>query len=355
MELLNITNAGIYQITNLRNNKVYIGSTTNFKIRSRAHINLLKRNKHFNTHLQAAFNKYGEESFEISIVEILHISNAKSKEDFVQTLLNREEYYIQKIKASNPEFGYNARYTCNSNLGKKFTQQQKLNLSKAKQGIPMHPNTKKVLIQYSQARKGKPNKDFLKWYTSLSQEELHKFKATINKNLDKGREEGKRRLKETGCYWTQKSLLAIKEHRGHKINCFSKDGKLLCTYLSVADALRGIGKNPKSTCCITDNIKKKCYYEEYYFEYYIEGKTFLTKEEILQIIHNTNEKTLYKKVLQYDSNYQLIKKFDTITQAAKSVGLTKSTHLRNAILANKYYKGFYWKYFELTYSDICVE
>ena len=111
----------------------------------------------------------------------------------------------------------------------------------------------------------------------------------------------------------------------------------------------------KSSSCITDNIKRKCYYGEYYFEYYIEGKTHLTKDEILQIIHNTNAKSLYKKVLQYDSKYQLIREFYTIDQAAKSVGLTKSTHLKNAILANKYYKGFYWKYFELTYSDICVE
>lgn len=61
---------GVYRITNLINGKFYIGSTKqSFKVRMKHHVNSLRRNGHKNLHLQNAWNKYGEENFEFSIVE----------------------------------------------------------------------------------------------------------------------------------------------------------------------------------------------------------------------------------------------------------------------------------------------
>ena len=56
--------SGIYAIKNLINNKMYIGSTSDFKSRCRSHRTLLNRNKHFNKHLQNSVNKYGLSNFE---------------------------------------------------------------------------------------------------------------------------------------------------------------------------------------------------------------------------------------------------------------------------------------------------
>jgi group I intron endonuclease len=50
---------GIYKITNIVTNKLYVGSSIDIKRRKYEHIRLLKNNKHNNIHLQNAYNKYG--------------------------------------------------------------------------------------------------------------------------------------------------------------------------------------------------------------------------------------------------------------------------------------------------------
>lgn len=83
--------SGIYQIKNIINSKVYIGSSNNIKIRWQKHKALLRHGKHQNSHLQAAWNKYGEDNFIFSIIELCNIDS----------LLNREQYFINTI---NPEY-----------------------------------------------------------------------------------------------------------------------------------------------------------------------------------------------------------------------------------------------------------
>lgn len=59
-----IMNCGIYQITNKLNGNYYIGSSNDFKVRWKTHRNKLNASKHHCIHLQRAWNKYGEQSFE---------------------------------------------------------------------------------------------------------------------------------------------------------------------------------------------------------------------------------------------------------------------------------------------------
>ena len=59
----------IYRIRNVVNQKFYVGSTINMKERTRTHRNRLRRGRHHATHLQAAWNKYGEECFVFEVVE----------------------------------------------------------------------------------------------------------------------------------------------------------------------------------------------------------------------------------------------------------------------------------------------
>jgi group I intron endonuclease len=59
----------IYKIINTTNGKFYVGSTTNTRERFRTHRNKLRGNKHHCPHLQAAWNKYGENAFLFRVVE----------------------------------------------------------------------------------------------------------------------------------------------------------------------------------------------------------------------------------------------------------------------------------------------
>jgi len=61
---------GVYAITCMVSGKAYIGSTSNpIHLRWRTHKCDLRAGKAHNTHLQSAWDKYGEEAFEFSILE----------------------------------------------------------------------------------------------------------------------------------------------------------------------------------------------------------------------------------------------------------------------------------------------
>lgn len=84
--------AAIYQIKNLQNGRVYVGSSGNLKKRWKEHKNDLKNGAHHSQKLQNAWNKYGEDSFEFSILEAV-FDKAK--------LLEQEQYWIDLLSAAN--------------------------------------------------------------------------------------------------------------------------------------------------------------------------------------------------------------------------------------------------------------
>lgn len=61
-------NSGIYHIKNLANGMMYVGRACDWKKRQRQHRHSLVTNKHQNTHLQHAWNKYGENCFEFRLI-----------------------------------------------------------------------------------------------------------------------------------------------------------------------------------------------------------------------------------------------------------------------------------------------
>jgi group I intron endonuclease len=56
----------VYLITNLTNNKTYVGRSKHFDRRVIEHLALLRKGTHYNKKLQRSFNKYGEECFSFS-------------------------------------------------------------------------------------------------------------------------------------------------------------------------------------------------------------------------------------------------------------------------------------------------
>lgn len=85
---------GIYKIKCKENNKEYIGQSINIYSRWTQHIGALKRGNHENILLQRAFNKYGIDSLDFSIIEICN-----------KELLNEKEiYWISKLDTYNNGF-----------------------------------------------------------------------------------------------------------------------------------------------------------------------------------------------------------------------------------------------------------
>lgn len=117
--------SGIYQIRNSRNGKVYIGSTQNFDQRETRHFERLIRNGHANPKLQAAFNKYGVDSFVFEIIEVCAIED----------LLGREQYYLDQLDFKS---NYNLALVAGSPMrGRKHSDvtKVKLKIARAKHGI----------------------------------------------------------------------------------------------------------------------------------------------------------------------------------------------------------------------------
>lgn len=59
----------IYKIRNVVNGKFYVGSAVDTRTRFRQHRKLLRKGTHHCKHLQAAWNKYGEDAFKFEVVE----------------------------------------------------------------------------------------------------------------------------------------------------------------------------------------------------------------------------------------------------------------------------------------------
>lgn len=110
--------SGVYQIRNLVNGKIYIGSSKNLKNRKcHDHLNTLKRNKHQNNYLQNAFNKYGEDNF---IFEIIEFCGEKDLKD-------SEQYWLDRIRPYDKNIGYNIAI---NTYNHEFSEETKQKMSK---------------------------------------------------------------------------------------------------------------------------------------------------------------------------------------------------------------------------------
>lgn len=109
--------SGIYTIINKITKKEYIGSSKNIKRRFNKHKSDLKNKKHHSYLFQRAWNKYGEDNFELIILEIV---------DNCEILIEREKYYLLERKPK-----YNIDKTPNKGfLNKKHSAETKQKISK---------------------------------------------------------------------------------------------------------------------------------------------------------------------------------------------------------------------------------
>lgn len=116
---------GVYEILNTITKERYVGSASRigksnslsgFYVRFEKHKSLLKSNKHYNIHLQRAYNKYGENNFNFNVLSICP----------PEYCIKLEQWFLDNLK---PE--YNIRKIADSNKGIKFTAEHKEKLSKS--------------------------------------------------------------------------------------------------------------------------------------------------------------------------------------------------------------------------------
>lgn len=114
-----MADSGVYSITNLVNGNKYIGSAVNISRRWREHKKMLSKNVHHSGYLQNAWNKYGAENFEFTVIEYCE----------ADYLIRCEQFYIDCEKPA-----YNMSPTAGSNLGIKFSDAARANMGLARMG-----------------------------------------------------------------------------------------------------------------------------------------------------------------------------------------------------------------------------
>jgi group I intron endonuclease len=234
----------VYEIKNLINNKRYIGSTVDFTRRKAEHINVLKKNKHHSKHLQLAWNKYGESSFEFGILEYI---------DDLDFLRAKEKEFILQFKTLQRAYGYNiSESTTNFSVsgekhpmyGKKFSEIGRINYWKGKKmpeeiKVKMRKpksNTSNMVLNHADVR-GEKNPRF---GARLSEEQKNKISQKMMGKMkgDKNPMFGRTRAG---------------EYAGHfkKVMQFDLRGNLIKEFINITEA-------SKESKAIRQHISKCC-------------------------------------------------------------------------------------------------
>lgn len=124
---------GIYKITCVNNNKVYIGSSNNINLRWQSHKSRLRRGKH-NKNLLNSYNKYGIDSFIFEILE----------ECDVLDLLKREIYWADFHKNKGIILFNCGQFIDNATRGVPLSQERKEKISLSSKGRIPHNKNKKA-------------------------------------------------------------------------------------------------------------------------------------------------------------------------------------------------------------------
>lgn len=194
-------NTGIYKIENKINHKVYIGQTNNLEKREIQHFSSLRNNNHFNSYLQNSFNKYGEENFTFTV---LQLCETREELNYFETYW--WEHFVKMVGKNNV---YNLAHTGDAkntseetrkknslshkgktplNKGKKASQEtiEKLRISHLGQkswNKGKHPSSEETKRKISEASKGRNP-----WNKGIPMSEEQKKKLSLAK---KGQKYGK--------------------------------------------------------------------------------------------------------------------------------------------------------------------
>ena len=163
--------SGIYVISNLENDKSYVGQSLRVKERIRHHRYELKHNKHYNQHLQASWNKYGEKSF---LFYVYCCALGSTKETIAKNLNILEKEVI--IHKSAFEKGYNLTTGGDSH---EVSIETKRKLSESHKGIKPSEYCR---IKTSERMKGRIVSEETKYRLSVAIKKY--YEEAKNNNID---------------------------------------------------------------------------------------------------------------------------------------------------------------------------
>jgi group I intron endonuclease len=147
----------IYRIRNVVNHKFYVGSTTNPRERFRTHRNKLRAGKHHCQHLQAAWNKYGEDCFKFEVLELLsETCDLQAAEDqWLAEHFGKEHCYNTGIRSGAPWRGVPKER--HPSFGRPKTEAERTSISATLKGfyaqdIANHPRFGKTHSEETKAK-----------------------------------------------------------------------------------------------------------------------------------------------------------------------------------------------------------
>lgn len=134
--------SGVYVLTNAVNGKAYVGSATCLRGRLMAHRRYLRIGKHDNSYLQRAWTKYGEAAFRYDVLEVCDVGE----------LIEREQHWIDSLKAAHRNYGYNLAPQAGGTRGYKWSEEACRKMSEDRKGS----DTSRITALAAIATKGKP-------------------------------------------------------------------------------------------------------------------------------------------------------------------------------------------------------
>lgn len=221
--------SAIYTITNLINDKIYVGYSKDYHGRKYTHFNMLRKGYHHCIHLQNAYNEYGENNFKAEILE-----------EYPEGLLiAMEHYWATILNTHDSRYGYNDRET-NPYNEYVWTKERRLKLSNS---LKNSDKLKKSTKENGLKRRGRK---------MLKEQTERQFEAR------------KQNAKERGYYHSQETIEKIsKSNVGRIISQETKDKQRKSRVELIAkrpDLLENLRQSKKSNfiiCLFKDGRKEE--------------------------------------------------------------------------------------------------
>lgn len=278
--------AFIYKITNLINNKIYIGKT-NYSIEHRWQQHLYssfknENSQEYNYLLHKALRKYGQENFVIEKIEEVKAEEAQK----------REQYWIKIYNScilSPDSNGYNMTFGGEGAIKLDYNEIIKL------------------------------------WDKGFGSVEISKKLSTNNSTI-------KRILQNYSSY---NEKINFTRNIGKKVYQYNQEGVLLKEYLSISAAARAVNVDPSmiNKCC--NKAKQSC--KGYFW-------SFSPKDTFQKSILSTWKKY---KIIQKDTNGDIIEIFPSLAAAGRAMNKKQTKYIKECCegLRKEMY-GYIWEYAE---------
>ena len=292
----------VYCYTNKYNGKKYVGITSrSIEEREQSHIyeSKNKTNKCYNAPFKRAIRKYGIDSFDREILNVV---------DTLEDACELEKYYIEKYKSY---YKYKNSNGYNATIGGELLQM---------------PKDRVVQID-------KETLEIIKIWNSVSEAE-HEYGGSIYEVVDNHTKLGK------DCYWFyEKYFESIKDNYKELIKLennyicqINNNRELVAIWSSSSSASNtlNISQGNISSCCL--GLRESCanFYWCFYKDY-IKNNYPLHKKE-------TNQKS----VMQFDYNGKHLQTFKSLTEASKISNVLVSD-ISSACSLGKSAGGFLWR------------